>query len=69
MGMTVEDQRVDQDGLVETVGRCMGVFYADDGMVGSRDADWLQHAMNFLVGLFRRYGLEANVEKSCTMTC
>ena len=30
-------------------------------MVGSQNADWLQHAMNVLVGLFRRYGLEANV--------
>ena len=25
--------------------------------------------MNVLVGLFRRYGLAANVAKSCTMTC
>ena len=25
--------------------------------------------MNILVGLFRRYGLEANVDKSLTMTC
>ena len=37
--MTVEDQRVDHDGLRETVGRCLGVFYADDGMVGSRESD------------------------------
>ena len=41
--MTVEDQWVDHERLGETVGRCLGVFYADDGMVGSRDADWLYH--------------------------
>ena len=39
LDMTVEDQRVDHDGLGETVGRCLGVFYADDGMVGSRESD------------------------------
>ena len=67
--MTVEDQRVAHDGMGKTVGRCLGVFYANDGMVGSREPDWLQHTMNILVGLFRRYGLAANVNKSHTMTC
>ena len=38
-------------------------------MVGSRESDWLQHAMKFLVDLFRRYGLAANVSKPHTMTC
>ena len=67
--MTLEDQRVAHDGLGETVGQCLELFYADDGMVGSRDSDWLQNAMNALVGLFRRYVLAANVTKSHTMTC
>ena len=69
LAMTVEDQRVAYDGLGETVGRCLGAFYADDGMVGSRDPDWLQHVMNVLFGLFQMYGLAANVVKSRTMTC
>ena len=68
MTMTVEDQRVAHDGLGETVGRCLGVFYANYGMVGSHDSDWLQHVMNILIGLFKRYGLMANVAKSLTMT-
>ena len=38
-------------------------------MVGSRDVDWLQHLMNVLFGLFRRYGLTSNIAKLCTMTC
>ena len=59
--MTVENQRVAHDGMGEAVGRCLEVFYADDGMVGSRDAEWIQHLMNVLVGLFRRYGLTVNI--------
>ena len=68
MEMTAEDHRVDHDGLGETVGRCLGLFYSGDGMVGSRDSEWFQHAMNVLVVLFRRYGLAANAAKSRTMT-
>ena len=60
---------MDHDGLEETVGRCLGVFYSNDGMVGSRDSDCLQHAMNVLVGLFRNDSLASNVAKSRTMTC
>ena len=67
--ITVEDQRVVHDGLGETVGWCLGVFYANDLMMGSRDADWLQHLMNGQVSLFQWYGLEANVAKSRTITC
>ena len=65
--MTVEDQRVSQDRMGETVGRCLGVFCANNGMVISRSSDWIHHAMNVLVGLFKRYGLAANVAKSRTM--
>ena len=69
LSMTVEDHRVAQDGLKETIGRYVGVFYADDGMVGSRDLDWQPHALNVLVSLCRRYDLAAIVAKSCTVTC
>ena len=57
------------DGLGETVGQCLGVFYADNCMMGTREPDWPQHVMTVLVGLFRRHGLAANVAKSRTMTC
>ena len=69
LDMTVDEHRVDNEGQVETVGRFLGVFYSNNVMVGSRNLDWIQHAMNVLVGLFRRYGLTANVANSCTMTC
>ena len=48
---------------------CLGFFYADDVMVGSRDSGWLQHLMNVLIGLFRRYGLVVNFNKSRAMKC
>ena len=69
LAMMVEDHRVAHDGLGETFGRCLVVFYTDDGMVRSCNSDWLQNAMNVLVGLFIRYGPAANVAKSRTMTC
>ena len=65
--MTVEDQRVAHDGLGETVGRCLVVFYSKNSMVVSRDSDWLQNKMNVLVCLFRRYGQADNISKSHTM--
>ena len=50
-------------GMGEAVGRYLGVFYTDDSMVGSRDAEWIKHLMNFLVGLFQQYCLAANIAK------
>ena len=58
---------MDRDRLGEAVGWCLGVFYADDGMVGSQDLEWLQYLMKILVGLFQRYVLVANFAKSCRM--
>ena len=37
--MIVEYQRVANDGVGEANGRSLGVFYANDGMVGSIDAE------------------------------
>ena len=39
LDMLVEDQRVVHDGIGEVVGCCMGVFYTNDRMVGSRDSE------------------------------
>ena len=44
--MTVEDQRVAHDGMGVAVRKCLGIFYSDDSMVGSRDSECLQHSMN-----------------------
>ena len=47
----------------------MGMFYADYGMIGSRDLEWLQGVINVLIGLLRRVGLMSKISKSKTMTC
>ena len=67
LALTVEDQLVDQEGLGLSVGSCLGFLYVNNGVVGSRDPQWLQVALNVLVGLFRRYGLVANVANSKAM--
>ena len=38
-------------------------------MIRSRDPEWLQKAIIFLIGIFRRVGLIANIAKSNNMTC
>ena len=44
-------------------------FFVDNGLVGSRDAIWLQSAMEVLVTLFEGIGLQMNHDKTKVMTC
>ena len=37
MPLTVEDESATHEGLGMSLGRCMVVFYSDEGMIGSRD--------------------------------
>ena len=55
--------------LGHAVGHSLGVFYADDGIIGSQDTEWLQGAFTVLIDLFLQIGLMANVTKSKTTTC
>ena len=57
------------DGLGIAIGMIIGVFYADDVIMGSQDPEWIQGAINELIGIFHRVRLMANIEKSKTMTC
>ena len=45
------------------------MFYADDGMVGASDPEWLQGAFSALVAIFDRVGLQTNVDKTVSMAC
>ena len=45
------------------------LFYADDCDLGSQDREWLQRALDGLVALFLRLGLEANPNKTKSMSC
>ena len=67
MLMMVGDRLVAHDRLRIAVRRCMGMLYADDSLVGSRDLDWLQGYLNVIIGLFRHYKLVANVANSKAM--
>ena len=50
-------------------GHFSAVFYADDGMVGATDPQWLQGAFSALVAIFDRVGLLTNVDKTVRMAC
>ena len=39
-------------------GHFLAVFYADDGMFGASDPEWLQGAFSALVAIFDRVGLQ-----------
>ena len=67
LALTVEDQLVAHKGLGLAIGRCLRLFYSDDGVVGLRYLEWLQGALNLLIGIFRRYKLVMNVESSKAM--
>ena len=69
MYMIVERKFVFNYGLGLEVGWYMGMFYADDGLVGSQDLEWLQGALNVLIVLFRWCGMVDNVSKSKAMKC
>ena len=47
----------------------LAAFYADDGLLASRDPVLLQRAMKSLVELFERVGLITNTKKTEAMTC
>ena len=69
ISLTVEEESTTHDGLGMVVERQMGMFYTDGGMIGSRDLEWIQGAINVLIKLFRRFYLMPNTEKYKTTTC
>ena len=56
-------------GMGANVAERLALYYADDGLIGSRDNQWLQMALDVLVALFRRCGLRTNTDKTKVMTC
>ena len=47
----------------------MGVFYIDDGLIGSWDMEWIKGSLRIIIGLLRCIGLMANSAKFKIMTC
>jgi hypothetical protein len=54
-----------EDELFEMMATFFAIFYVNDAW----DVGFLQHALNILVNLFERVGLQTNTSKTLTMTC
>ena len=52
LSITVEDESIIHDRLGIAVVICIGVFYADYGLIGLRDPEWLQVAIDVLIKIF-----------------
>ena len=66
---TCDDGTIVTSGFGVRVVEKGALFYADDGLLGARDHEWLQKAIDVLVDLFMRVGLHTNTTKTQTMTC
>ncbi len=55
--------------LAELLATFFAIFYVDDAYLALRDAGFLQHALDILVGRFERVGLQCNTTKTQTMIC
>ena len=55
--------------LEELLSTFFAIFYVDDAYLASRDAGFLQHALDILVGLFEWVGLQTNTGKTQAMIC
>jgi hypothetical protein len=65
----VVDDGSEFNGLGHTVSEWLVLFYADDGLLATRNHEWLQMAINRLSELFERVGLRTNTTKTVAMTC
>ena len=55
--------------VAELLATFFAIFYVDDAYLASRDARFLQHALDILVKLFEQVGLQCNTTKTQTMIC
>ena len=62
-------KRVAADGIETQIRLLLAAFYADDGLVQSRDPEFLRFSFDILVRLFERVGLCTNTTKTEAMTC
>ena len=58
-----------QHGIVWAAGERNPVFYSDYGMILGQDHEWVQDALIVTVEIFRRTGLDANLNNIKAMVC
>jgi hypothetical protein len=72
-GPRVDDMRETLDDsnskLAARVEALFAIFYVDDGYIASKDAEFLQEALDILVETFKRVGLATNTKKMQAMVC
>ena len=52
LSITVEDDMIINYGMVHVVIWSMGVFYAENGLIGPLYPEWILRTLNVLIGLF-----------------
>ncbi len=58
-----------EDELFGMMAAFFAIFFIDDTNLASWDAGFLRHALDILVNLFKRVGLQKNTSKTLTMIC
>ncbi len=61
--------KFEEEELSEIMAMFFAIFYVDDAYLTSWDVGFLQHALDILVDLFERVGLQTNTSKTQTMIC
>jgi hypothetical protein len=64
-----DERELEEEAIDMLMATFFAIFYVDDAYLASRDPDFLQRALDVLVVLFVRVGLEANAKKTQTMIC
>ena len=64
MQLTVEEESATHEVLGTAVGHCMGVLFLDNGIIGSRDPEYIQGSINVLIGIFIRVRLMKMLQNS-----
>ena len=64
LALIVDNQLVAHKGLGPAIGRCLGLFCTDNGVVVLWDPEWLQGTLNSPIGILCWYGLVENVFNS-----
>jgi Zn ribbon nucleic-acid-binding protein len=69
LSQVVGDGSENDAGIGRTARQLLVLFYADDGLIASRDHKWLQMAITRLAELFERMGLKTNTTKTQALNC
>ena len=63
LSLTINNPVTTHDGVGEVVGQKLGVFYANNGIIRSRNPKNLQGDINVLIVLFKKIYLKAKIMK------